>query len=315
MSSKVIFKEMTWTSIQERARRCNIAIIPLGSMEPQAANLPVGTDTYLVEGLAQRGAALVADEVGAVVLPAFDFGSPVGPALLPEALNLHWEVLLEMLIGIFADLYRQGFQRFVLINGHGSAGIIQPPVQQTDVVDDGKPRMGGEGYSYQTSFGFAYDAAAQFVENGPDVEFFFISIGGFFRGALPAAQTSWWQGGGEGDLPLQVKLSLMLTLHPALIDLEQIKASRINGMLTSKYRFLGDPRYGVGAAFHHSHFGAASSQADDLLSDVSAEVGEQLANLWAQKLAVVLREMQAKTHLSGRYRPDAYKSGQPQSQQ
>src|SRR5437762_2405104 len=200
MPTKVLFKEMTWPAIQERALRCNIAIIPLGSMELQPTHLPVGADTYVIEGLVQRGAALVADEVGAVILPAFDVGSATGPSLMPEALNLPWDVMMEWLVSIFADLYRQGFRRFILVNGHGSTGTIRAPEQPIGKrpPDDGKPRMGGEGYSYQTSFGFAYDAAAQFVENGPDAEFFVVSAGGFFRGALPEAQTAWWQGGGEG---------------------------------------------------------------------------------------------------------------------
>ena len=97
MPTKVLFKEMTWPEVQERVRRCDIAIIPLGSMEPQPPILPVGADTFVIEGLVQRGAQMVADEVGAVVLPAFDFGSPTGPALTPEALNLPWDILMDLL--------------------------------------------------------------------------------------------------------------------------------------------------------------------------------------------------------------------------
>lgn len=306
--TKSYFKSMTWPDIEQHARTCDIAIIPLGSMEPQQPHLPVGTDSYIIEALAERGAALVADEVGALVLPVFEFGSAVGPSLVPEALNLPWDVLLEWLVSIFADLYRQGFRRFVLVNGHGSTGVLQArETAPSSTGDDGKPRMGGEGYSYQTAFGFAYDAAAQFVENGPDVEMFFVSAGGFFRGSLPQAQAAWWQSSGEGDLPLQVKTSLMLALRPELVDLSQMPGSET---ITSRYSFLGDPRYGVGAVMSHEHFtrsteGAASPQ------DVSAEIGQQFITIWTDKFALMLREMQAKAHLAGRYRADSYKSGQP----
>ena len=306
MPTKHIFKEMPWPSVEERARRCNIAVIPLGSMDPPPPHLPVGTDTYIIEALVQRGAALAADGVGAVVLPALDVGSPVGPSLTPEALNLPWDVMIDLLVGIFADLYRQGFRRFVLVNGHGSTGIIRKPQSPDSTLDDGKPRMGGEGYSYQTAFGFAYDAAAQFVENGPDVEFFFVSAGGFFRGALPEAQLAWWQGSGEGDLPLVIKTSLMLALYPHLVDMSKATAS---GELISKYGFLSDPRYGVGAVLHHQHF--APVPLANQLAGASAEFGEKLIDIWTEKFAAILREMQAKSHLVGRYRAEAYKSGQP----
>ena len=120
---------------------------------------------------------------------------------------------------------------------------------------------------------------------------------------------AWWQGGGEGDLPLPVKTSILLALHPDLVDLS--KAGENGDILVSKYRFLGDPRYGVGAVFGHHHFTVTASTRPGQMASVSAEIGEQLITIWAEKFAVVLREMQAKSHLAGRYRSDAYRSGQP----
>lgn len=310
MPRKTSFKEMPWPAIEARVRQCDIAIIPLGSMEPQPPHLPVGTDTYIIEALCQRGAALAADDMGALVLPAFDVGSPVGPALNPLALNLPWDVMIDLLVGIFTDLYRQGFRRFALVNGHGSTAILQSALVSSADPDDGKPRMGGEGYSYQTAFGFAYDAAAQFVENGPDAEMFFVSAGAFFRGVTGVTPAGWWQSGGEGDLPLPVKTSLMLALQPQLVDLSKMPATE---MVYSTYSFLAHPRYGMGGVFHYSRLNQIENPVEASVGpfDVSADIGEQLIAIWAEKFAAVLRDLQAKAHLKGRYRPEAYKSGQP----
>lgn len=305
MSTNYMFEEMPWPDIEQRVRGCNIAIIPLGSMEVQPAHLPVGTDTYIVEGLIRRGASLIADEVGALVLPPFDFGNPAGPNIIPMALNLPWDVLIEMLVSIFNDLYRQGFQRFVLVNGHGSTGLVRPAAVPGDDDNDGV-RMAGEGFSYQTAFGFAYDAAAQFVEAGPDAEMFFVPIAGFFRNISDEISLPWWEAGGEGDLPIQAKTSLMLALHPHLVNLDKMTQ---NTYLLSPYRFVGNPRYGVSAVMRHDRFQVKPS--DDPVGDVSAEIGEQLIGIWAQKFADMLRDMHAKAHLAGRYRADAYKSNQP----
>ncbi len=305
MSNKAMFEELTWRAIEERVRRCDIAIIPFGSLEIQPAHLPLGTDTYIIEGLVRRGVSLVAEEVGALVLPPFDMGNPGGPNIVPTAMNLPWDVLLDLLVSIFTDLYRQGFRRFVLVNGHGSTGVIRQTMMEAD-EDESGVRMAGEGFSYQTAFGFAYDAAAQFVESGPDAEMFFVSIGGFYRNMEEVTSFPWWEASGEGDLPMQAKTSIMLALQPELVNLDAMRGNR---PLQSDYPFLGNPRYGVGAVMNQNRYSLADTE--EPIGEVSKEIGEQLIDIWANKFAEMLREMRRQNHLAGRYRPDAYKSDQP----
>jgi hypothetical protein len=166
--------------------------------------------------------------------------------------------------------------------------------------------MAGEGFSYQTAFGFAYDAAAQFVESGYEAEMLFVSIGSFFRHMPSEMALPWWEASGEGDLPVQAKTSLMLALQPQLVDEDAIES---RPSLISPYRFVGNPRYGVNAVMHQDRFSVADDAAP--LGEVSAGLGEQLIEIWAQKFAHMLRDMQAKAHMRGQYRPNAYKSSQP----
>lgn len=305
MSAPYMFEELPWPDIEERARRCNIVVIPLGSMAPWPAPFPVGCDAFIVEGLARRGAALVEEEVGALVLPPFEFSTPQEPNLHPDAMQLPWDVLLDFMVSILKDLHRQGFRRYVFVNAQGKTGTI--PAKSMNEEDRGGPRMAGEGFSYQTAFGFAYDAAAHYVENGPDSEFFFVSIGSFFRKVSEFADLPWWEASGESDLPMSVRLALLRAFRPDLVS--EVPPDAMSRGLVPPYPFLADPRYSVGTIMRHTRFQSAGKNAP--LAEISPEHAEKLIDIWAQKFAAVLREMQAKAAWAGRYRPDAYRSGQP----
>ena len=299
------FEELPWPDIEERVRRCDIVVLPLASLAPWPGSLPVGCDAFIVEGLVQRGAARIAEEVGALVLPALEFSTPAEPNLLPEAMHLPWDVLLDFTVSLLQDLHRQGFRRFVFVNAQGKTGSI--PARAKPTEEEGGPRMAGEGFSYQTAFGFAYDAAAHFVENGPDVEFFFVSIASFFRNVAEIADLPWWEASGEGDLPMPVRWALLHALRSDLVAAQPPEP--LSRALVPPYPFLADPRYGVGTILRHNRFQAAADAPD--WEAISAEQTETLIEIWSEKFAAVLREMQAKAAWVGRYRPDAYRSGQP----
>lgn len=52
MSNQV--KDMTWREVQERLREFPVVIVPIGSTEQHGYHLPIGTDVYLAEALAER---------------------------------------------------------------------------------------------------------------------------------------------------------------------------------------------------------------------------------------------------------------------
>ena len=52
MSNQV--KDMTWREVQERLREFPVVIVPIGSTEQHGYHLPIGTDVYLAEALAEK---------------------------------------------------------------------------------------------------------------------------------------------------------------------------------------------------------------------------------------------------------------------
>ena len=68
MSNQV--KDMTWREVQERLREFPVVIVPIGSTEQHGYHLPIGTDVYLAEALAEK----TAEKTGALVYPSIHFG-------------------------------------------------------------------------------------------------------------------------------------------------------------------------------------------------------------------------------------------------
>src|SRR5260370_17153532 len=160
MSRKVVYKEMTWPEIQERVKTCNIAIIPLGAMEQHGYHLPVGTDTYQCYEMARRVAERVADDVAAVLLPGIEYGSTTSTRFFPGPVNDSPNVLVRYLLAQMDGLHRQGFRRFVLVNGHG--GNSYPRQAGAELV---RTHPDAEGF-YTGTFGLGlWDAVAADPEN------------------------------------------------------------------------------------------------------------------------------------------------------
>ena len=62
-------QEMTWQEVEERIRKFPVAIVPVGSTEQHGYHLPMGTDIYLAETLAD----MAAKKTGALVYPSINF--------------------------------------------------------------------------------------------------------------------------------------------------------------------------------------------------------------------------------------------------
>jgi creatinine amidohydrolase len=97
-----------------------VAILPLGATEPHNLHLPYGTDTFQVEVIAGRAAAL-ANEAGArvVVLPAVPYGTETNQMHFPLAMNLNPRTLALVITDLVESLATHGVRKCMLLNGHG----------------------------------------------------------------------------------------------------------------------------------------------------------------------------------------------------
>ncbi|HEX3982434.1 MAG TPA: creatininase family protein [Acidisoma sp.] len=105
---------MNWMQVEDYLKRDDRCVLPLGSTE-QHAQLSLSVDSILSE----RVAAEAAEPLGVPVFPVLAYG--ITPYFLdyPGTVSLRVETYLHVVRDILDCLYRSGFRRILLCNGHG----------------------------------------------------------------------------------------------------------------------------------------------------------------------------------------------------
>ncbi|HDJ89791.1 MAG TPA: creatininase family protein, partial [Thermoprotei archaeon] len=109
------WEELTSKDIEELDKDKTVVILPIGSIEVHGPHLPLGTDTITIYYV-----VLKATEIeDALVLP------PLYYAYVPEnrnfkgTISLKSDTFLKLLEDILDEVARQGFKKFLIVNGHG----------------------------------------------------------------------------------------------------------------------------------------------------------------------------------------------------
>jgi len=106
--------DMNWMQVEQYLEDDDRIVLPLGSTE-QHAFLSLATDSILAE----RVAVEAAEPLGVPVLPALPYGLTPSFAAYPGSPSLRLTTYAALLSDLLTSLHEQGFQRFLLVNGHG----------------------------------------------------------------------------------------------------------------------------------------------------------------------------------------------------
>ncbi len=121
LEKKVLLERMTSKQVQEAVKESNgIVIIPVGAVENHGPALPLNTDTLYTEHVVRRAAA----EVGVVVAPIVPWGNTEQQMGFAGTIHIKNQTLIELVKDIGRSLARHGFDKIVVVNGHG--GNIAP---------------------------------------------------------------------------------------------------------------------------------------------------------------------------------------------
>jgi len=123
MNPRVLYAEHTWPELRDLSQRDDIVIvIPTATLEDHGHHLPIDTDVRLIEAIA-RGAVERFNESGdarAMLFPTAVHGYTPHHMDFPGTISLRWNVFVESLLDCGRCLCRHGFDRILLLNGHGS---------------------------------------------------------------------------------------------------------------------------------------------------------------------------------------------------
>lgn len=96
-----------------------IAILPTAAIEQHGPHLPVGTDTYIMEGMLERFVQNCPDTIDPFILPIQSVGKSNEHLWAKGTLTLTAAQALESWTAIGLSVARAGFKKIVIINSHG----------------------------------------------------------------------------------------------------------------------------------------------------------------------------------------------------
>lgn len=127
-SRTVRLERMTSPEVRQASRDSNgIAIIPIGAVEVHGPHLPVGTDSVETYEIGLRAAK----KAGIVIVPPIWFGNSRSFMDFPGTISIRPEVLKELTRDICLSLVQGGFNKLVLLDGHGgNYGILDLLIEE-----------------------------------------------------------------------------------------------------------------------------------------------------------------------------------------
>jgi creatinine amidohydrolase/Fe(II)-dependent formamide hydrolase-like protein len=109
---------MTWPQIERYLQKIDIALLPVGATEQHGPHLPLDTDTFDADYLAQR-VAEACNHPRPLVLPVIAYGVSYHHGDFKGTLSISNESLGKMVYDVGMSAAANGIRKLVIINGHG----------------------------------------------------------------------------------------------------------------------------------------------------------------------------------------------------
>ena len=106
---------ITGKKVEEYLQTSKTILIPVGSIENHGMHMALGTDTLIPDRIAD----LLEEKSGVLIAPTVPYGSTDTIDGCTGTVNIGSDGLCLILTRIVDSLYRYGFRRFIILNGHG----------------------------------------------------------------------------------------------------------------------------------------------------------------------------------------------------
>ena len=119
MLRSVWLNELTWQDVDEYLQTEDTILLPIGSTEQHGPAGPLGVDTYAAIAIAED----TARETGVITAPPLWYGDSPHHLGFPGTISLKTETMVAVVKDVIHSLYKNGFRRFIVINGHKSTNL------------------------------------------------------------------------------------------------------------------------------------------------------------------------------------------------
>lgn len=197
--NRVRIAELAWPVYAEKVKSGAVVLVPVGALEQHGPHMSMNPDVLLPTAISER----VAAQMGALVAPAIAYGyksqqKSGGGNHMPGTTSLDGLTVTSIIRDVLKELARHGVRKVVLVNGHyeNSAFI-------TEGVDLALRELRWDGIRDFRSIILSY---WDFIDQQ--------TIDAIYQGDFPG-----WAVEHGGVL----ETSLMLHLHPDLVDMSQVR--------------------------------------------------------------------------------------------
>ena len=111
----MILSDVSWEECREYLGRDNRVILPIGATEAHGRQLGLGCDYLLADAIARSAG----ERGGVMVAPVLAYGMSHHLTGFEGTMTLTPETLIHVLTDLLRSLYRHGFRRVLVVNGHG----------------------------------------------------------------------------------------------------------------------------------------------------------------------------------------------------
>lgn len=118
---------LSWTQVAELPDKANtVIVLPTGATEQHGPHLPCAVDTVISAGVVGHALARLPDGVPAFAMAPITYGKSEEHLHFPGTVTLSGETLLATMNEVGESVYRAGFKKLLIVNGHGG----QPQVME-----------------------------------------------------------------------------------------------------------------------------------------------------------------------------------------
>lgn len=121
------FPYLSWPEIEAMPDKENVVLIqPIGAIEQHGPHLPLIVDSAIATAVVGKALAQLDRDIPAYALPTLCYGKSNEHWHFPGTVTLSAATLMTVLMEVGESLYRAGFRKLALVNGHGG----QPQIME-----------------------------------------------------------------------------------------------------------------------------------------------------------------------------------------
>ncbi|NKB66334.1 MAG: creatininase family protein [Candidatus Latescibacteria bacterium] len=127
------YNRLTWPEMNEAIGMQKLIVLPTGSTEQHGRHLPLDTDVFLSEEVCLEVGRRAPDKV--LVLPPIAYGLNRHHIDFPGTIHIEPETFIAFCLNITKSVAYHGFEKILLVNGHGSNGPLVDLIARRTVLE------------------------------------------------------------------------------------------------------------------------------------------------------------------------------------